>query len=98
MKVLLVISALVFCCMACTIDLEYGAREKNKSINEMDERKIYYSEVVAFGQVQRNVTGDYPLTSYDGIYAVEFQVFCTYKGGPIPDTIYIGGMGKTCSL
>lgn len=85
----------VFCIVqSCTIDLEYGARATNKNLNENDERKIYYSEVVVFGQITKNVTGSYPMSSLEGIYTVEFDVFCYYKGGPVPDTIYIAGMGK----
>lgn len=91
--------ALGVCCLislsfGCTIDLEYGARATDKSENEMDHRKIYYSEIVVFGQIKRNVSGNYPLESKEGVYSVEFEVICTYKGGPVPKTIVIAGMGK----
>lgn len=91
--------ALGVCCLislsfGCTIDLEYGARATDKSENEMDHRKIYYSEVVVFGQIKKNVTGNYPMNDKEGVYSVEFDVICTYKGGPVPETIVIAGMGK----
>jgi hypothetical protein len=74
--------------------LEPGARAIETGHEfETDDRKVYYSKVVVFGEVVRTVQGDYPFKGKDGVHTVEFNVLCTYKGGPVPKTIYIAGMG-----
>jgi len=86
--------ALVSLAAGCTKELPYGGREDNKNKHEDDSTKVHFADVVALGQIKKNVSGNYPYSSKEGIYTVEFDVQCYYKGGPIPETIYIAGMGK----
>lgn len=92
-SILFVLVSYVYGCS----DLGPGARASGKAGDEYDEdaRKIFYSEVVVFGWVAGNVSGNYPFNGISGVYTIQFDVRCTYKGGSIPSTIFIAGIGNT---
>lgn len=91
------IFAVLFSYVLCCTKLEPGARATGRDGDDeydKDERKVYYSQVVVWGEVVANATGNYPFKDIPGVYTVKFNVICTYKGGPVPSTIYIAGVGN----
>lgn len=96
--VLLVLVHVVSDVLGCSV-LEPGARAYETGDEfETDDRKVYYTEVIVYGEVLGEVVGNYPFDGINGVFTVEFKVLCTYKGGPVPKTIFIAGMGKSFCL
>lgn len=91
-----VLMVLVPCIFGCT-KLKYGARaHETKDPFDSDERKVYYSDVVVFGEIGETVVGDYPYKGIEGVSTIKFKVLCTYKAenvSEIPSTIFIAGIG-----
>ncbi|XP_045166540.1 uncharacterized protein LOC123529965 isoform X2 [Mercenaria mercenaria] len=87
------------CVLGCS-KFKPGARaSETKDDFDTDERKVYYSEVVVFGEIVGKVAKtdkrNFPYKDVEGVDTVEFKVNCTYLGGPdIPSTIYISGIGN----
>lgn len=86
-----VLLMVVYCVLGCS-KLERGARVLNGE--DEDERKVHYSKVVVYGNIGDTVTGDYPFKGVAGVYTVEFEVLCTYLGGPVSKKIHISGIGR----
>lgn len=87
---LLVLGALVAVCHGCTIDLPWYAR----GTKEVDESRVHFSEFVVFGSITKNATEALMYKDLKGIFTVEFESLCSYKGGPVESTIFITGMGN----
>lgn len=77
--------------------LKYGARAiETDHEYDSDDRKVYYSDVVVYGEPLETVQGDYPFKDIDGVSTIKFNVLCVYKaeGFEVPSTIYIAGIGN----
>lgn len=58
------------------------------------DQNIYYSDIVVYGTAKRRLE-DPKYGHFDSAYMVEFEVMCSYKGGPLPQMINITGAGKS---
>lgn len=87
-----VLLMVVVCVLGCS-KLERGARAVNAT--DEDERKVHYSKVVVYGNINGTVIGDYPFSDLDGVHTIKFEVLCTYLGGKVPKIIYISGIGTS---
>jgi len=96
--------AVVFCCVlaavsGCSTDLPWYARAPSLTANQVDMVRIKFSTHVLFGRAVKKVRGgEYPYNNVDGVFTIEFNVLCSYKGGAVPPTVYIAGMGELTSI
>jgi len=100
LKYSIMFGVLLLCCVAvavhgCSTDLPWYVRQPPPSY-QMLAAKIKFSSHVLFGRSVRKVNGaEYPFDGIDGVFTLEFDVLCSYKGGRVPQTVYIAGMGNT---
>ncbi|XP_067684662.1 uncharacterized protein [Haliotis asinina] len=82
-SVSLLLFAYVYLCLGCS------PPEGNYTEASIEE-KMYYSDSFVYGKVRAIYKGGY---MYDTLYTVDVEVYCTFKGSPLPQRINITEAG-----
>ena len=83
-------SVVVFLC--AIVPLTLGC-DPSSWVEPTFERKIHYAKIIAFGNVTEILKKD-PADLVGETYGAKVYIQCTYKGGPMPGWITIGGAGS----
>ncbi|ESO95774.1 hypothetical protein LOTGIDRAFT_160319 [Lottia gigantea] len=76
-----------FCLFVILVQISSGCSPIPGDGIDKIEKKFYYSDLVVYGKVLAHFEEDKPM--YDSVYTALMEVYCTFKGNPVPQKINI---------